>query len=47
MSLSVIECNEETCKHNEDGYCEASWVEIINQECMTYTYEGGYEEDDE
>lgn len=39
MSLAVIECDEETCKYNEDGYCEISWVKIEQQECMTYDYD--------
>ncbi len=39
MSLAVIECDEETCKYNEDGYCEISWVKITQQECVTYDYD--------
>lgn len=35
----VLECDEGTCKNNDDGYCIASWVEMMGQECMTYDYD--------
>lgn len=47
MSLAIIECDQKDCEYQKDGYCEAEWLEIASQECMTYAYEGGYEEDDE
>ena len=46
-AMAVVECNDETCEHNDDGYCSASWVKILDQECMTYAYIGGYEEEEE
>lgn len=34
---AVIECDQRDCEHQKDGYCEAEWLEIIGQECMTYS----------
>lgn len=45
--MSIVECDQTDCKYNKDGECGASMVAIIGQECMTYAYEGGYEEEDE
>ena len=32
----VVECDQKDCEHQKDGYCEAEWLEIASQECMTY-----------
>ena len=45
--MSVIECDQKDCEFNEDGECCASMVAIIGQECMTYRYEGGYEDEED
>ena len=47
--MVIIKCNEETCKHHVDGRCGAQWLEIQDQECMTYRYkdESVYEQEDE
>lgn len=41
----VVECDEKTCKSNDDGYCEASWLSTEDQECITYDYD--HEKEDE
>lgn len=46
-ALAVVECDQGDCEFNEDGECAASMVAIISQECMTYAYEGGYEDEEE
>ena len=46
-ATAVIECDQKDCENYDEGYCSASWVEIANQECMTYEYEGGYDDEDE
>lgn len=28
MSLKVIQCDDNTCKHNADGYCKCHFLKI-------------------
>ena len=46
-ALAIVECDQKDCENYDEGYCSESWVQIINQECMSYAYEGGYEEEEE
>lgn len=45
--MAIVECDQKDCANYDDGYCSASWIEIVNQECMNYEYEGGYDEEED
>ena len=34
--MNIVECDQKDCEYQKDGYCEAEWLEIASQECMTY-----------
>ena len=45
--VPIVECDQEDCANCEDGYCMSDWIKVESQECMTYEYDGGYEEDED
>lgn len=43
----VVECDERTCAHNDDGYCSCSWISLLGQECMSYDFDPSREDEDD
>jgi hypothetical protein len=42
-----VMCNVTDCEYNHKCRCTCGDLEIQDQECMTYRYEGGYEDEEE
>lgn len=46
-TMTVVECDQGDCANNCDGHCSEPRIRISDQECMSYAYEGGYEDDED
>lgn len=46
-TMAIVECDQKDCAHCEDGFCTSYWIRVESQECMTYEYEGGYDDEDD